>query len=97
MAAPKVPIAPRRQLTGFQGKRQRRTPRRRFNPEGFIGEVGTQLTPKGPYGSASDIASDVKESERLAGKITGTERRQDPVTGRTSWQRKVGGTAGDQM
>jgi len=71
---PKLKV-PKQQLTGFQGKRQRRKPRRRaFNPGDIIGEIGTQLTPKGPYGSPSDIASDVRESGELARKITGIKK-----------------------
>jgi len=75
---PKLSV-PKQQLTGFQGKRQRRRPQRRsFKPGDVIGEIGTQLTPKGPYGSASDIASDVRESGELARKITGIKKPAKP-------------------
>ena len=75
-AQPKVPKLPKQRLTGFQGRRQRRKPL--INPEGIIGEVGAQLTPKGPYRSASDIAQDISESKRLAGKITGINKPPMP-------------------
>jgi len=48
---------------------------RTFRPEAKFGEVisevGRQLTPKGPYRSPYDIASDITESQRMAKKITG--------------------------
>ena len=70
---------PSQQLTGFRGKRQRRKPRRRiFKPGDVVGEISTQLTPKGPYGSPSDIASDIKESGSLARRITGIKKPEKP-------------------
>jgi len=72
------PKAPKQQLTGFQGRRQRRRPKRTISPEGIVGEVGAQLTPKGPYRAMSDVTQDIGESARLARKITGINKPPMP-------------------
>jgi hypothetical protein len=45
--------------------------------EEVIGEVGRQISPKGPYRSPQEIVEDVKEAERLARKITGIKKPGD--------------------
>jgi len=55
-------------------------PKKRFAPSQATlpEEVAHQLTPKGPgYHSIEDIASDIKESKRLAEKFTGKKLREN--------------------
>ena len=54
---------------------------RKFEPKvsGVVEEVAHQLTPKGPYRSAQDIAQDVEESKRLARKITRVKKLEKKV------------------
>jgi len=69
---PKLPKTSKPPKTGLlpKGYRSRRTGGK-LPVEGVIGEVGRQLSPKGRYTSPADIAEDIRESGRLAHKITG--------------------------
>jgi len=63
---PKLPKLPKRE-SGKIG-----------TPSTFFEEVAHQLTPKGPgYHAPEEIASDIKESKRLAGKITSIGKKPE--------------------
>ena len=69
----------------LSGRRQRRvsyrppsltspTKKKPEQDKDIFPEIGRQLTPLGPYRAVSDVARDVRESERLARKITGIKK-----------------------
>ena len=65
---PKIPKVPK---TSKQPKTTApKRPRPKRTPIGITGEVARQLTPKGPYRTAEDVAEDIRESQRLARKIS---------------------------
>lgn len=60
---------------GAQFPKSHRPRKPKIPGEGVIEEVGRQLTPLGPYRSPGAVAGDIKESERLARKITGVKKQ----------------------
>lgn len=62
-------------------------------PKDAMGEVATQLTPKGRYTSPGDVVHDIRESKRLGEKIAGTvagaEKIKNPATNKLEWKKKL--------
>ena len=67
---PKTSQVPKQPKTTLPRGRRTIQPRRKLPVEGVIGEVGHQMSPKGPYRSVADITEDIGEAGRLARKIT---------------------------
>ena len=59
-------------INNFIAKQQNHKMPEKKKEAGALEEIGRFVSPKGPgYTSPQDIVSDVKESQRLAGKVKG--------------------------